>query len=145
MPNKDVIGQDVARISSLAKIKVPPDTKVLIVQTDGIGKADLFCKEKMCPVLAVIKYREFADAVAIAQANLEFEGKGHSVTIHSNNRKNIEYAAENIKVSRFLINQICATSNGGSFFNGLGSNHNSWLWFLGKQQHFRKLRLQTLN
>jgi len=121
MPNKDVIGQDVARISSLAQIKVPPDTKVLIVQTDGIGKADLFCKEKMCPVLAVIKYREFTDAVAIAKENLDFEGKGHSVTIHSNNRKNIEYAAENIKVSRFLINQICATSNGGSFFNGLAA------------------------
>ena len=121
VPNKDVIGQDVARIAPLAQIKVPPDTKVLIVEADGIGKADLFCKEKMCPVLAVIKYREFADAVAIAQANLDFEGKGHSVTIHSNTIKNIEYAAENIKVSRFLINQICATSNGGSFFNGLAA------------------------
>jgi len=121
VPNKDVIGQDVASIAALAQIKVPTDTKVLIVQTDGIGRDDVFCKEKMCPVLAVIKYREFSDAVAIAQANLDFEGKGHSVTIHSNNRKNIEYAAENIKVSRFLINQICATSNGGSFFNGLAA------------------------
>ncbi|EQG76734.1 succinate-semialdehyde dehydrogenase domain protein [Clostridioides difficile DA00165] len=31
----------------------------------------------------------------------------------------IEYAGENIEVSRFVINQCCATSAGGSFFNGL--------------------------
>jgi len=121
MPNKDVIGQDVASIASLAGIKVPQDTKVLIVQTDGIGKSDLFCKEKMCPVLAVIKYSDFSEAVQIAQTNLDYEGKGHSVSIHSNNRQNIEYAADNLKVSRFLINQICATANGGSFFNGLAA------------------------
>jgi len=121
LPNKDVIGQDVNRIASLAQIEIPVDTKVLVVQTDGIGRDDVFCKEKMCPVLAVIKYRQFADAVAIAQANLDVEGKGHSVTLHSNNRKNIELAAENIKVCRFLINQVCATSNGGSFFNGLAA------------------------
>jgi succinate-semialdehyde dehydrogenase len=121
IPNKDVIGQDALKIASLAKMTVPPDTKVLIVEVDKAGRADVFCKEKMCPVLAVIKYKNFADAVAMAQANLDFEGKGHTVTLHSNTKKNIEYAADNIKVSRFLINQICATSNGGSFFNGLAA------------------------
>ena len=119
--NKDVIGQDIATIASLAGIKIPKDTKVLVVETDGIGKADLFCKEKMCPVLAVIKYKDFSQAVSFAQVNLDFEGKGHSVSIHSNNKQNIEYTADKLKVSRFLINQICATANGGSFFNGLAA------------------------
>lgn len=121
VPNKEVVGQNAARIASLAQIKISSDTKVLLVQTDGIGRQDLFCREKMCPVLAVIKYKEFANAVAIAQANLDYEGKGHSVSIHSNNRKNIEYAAQNLKVSRFLVNQVCATANGGSFYNGLAA------------------------
>lgn len=119
--NKDVIGQSAKVVAAAARINVPDDTKVIVVETTGIGSADLLCKEKMCPVLAVIKYKDFAQAVTIAQANLDFEGKGHSVSIHSNNRANIEYAAENIRVSRILINQICATSNGGSFFNGLAA------------------------
>lgn len=120
-PNKDVIGKSVAKIASLAQISVPDNIKVLIVETDGIGSKDIFCKEKMCPVLAVIKYKNFADAVSIAQTNLDYEGKGHSVSIHSNNKANIEYAANIIKVSRILINQICATMNGGSFNNGLAA------------------------
>lgn len=119
IPNKDVIGQDVAKIASLAGIDIAKATKVLLVEADGIGENDVFCKEKMCPVLTLIKYNDFKDAVDIAQTNLDFEGKGHSVTIHSNTKENIEYAGVNLKVSRILINQICATSNGGSFFNGL--------------------------
>jgi len=121
VPNKDVIGQDAQKIAKLAGIKASLNTKVLIVEADGIGKADLFCKEKMCPVLAVIKYKTFKEAVEIAQTNLDFEGKGHSVSIHSNNKPNIEYAAQRVKVSRILINQVCATANGGSFNNGLAA------------------------
>ena len=33
----------------------------------------------------------------------------------------IDYAAETLPVSRFLINQICSTNNGGSFFNSLSA------------------------
>ncbi|MCL5072994.1 MAG: aldehyde dehydrogenase family protein, partial [Actinobacteria bacterium] len=119
--NKDAVGQPASTIARLAGINIPEKTMVLVVTAAAVGSADLLCKEKMCPVLSIITYKDFKEAVTIAQANLDFEGKGHSVTIHSNNRKNIEYAAENIKVSRFLINQICATSNGGSFFNGLAA------------------------
>ncbi len=121
VPNKDVIGQAVSKIAEIAKIDIPSGTKVIVVETDGIGKEDVFCKEKMCPVIALIRYRDFAEAVRYAQANLDFEGKGHSVSVHSGNKENIEYAALNVKVSRILINQICATSNGGSFFNGLAA------------------------
>ena len=121
IPNKDVIGQDVTKIALLAQIKIPEGKKILIVETDGIGRDDVFCKEKMCPVLALTKYKDFKHAVEIAQTNLDFEGKGHSVTIHSNTKENIEYAGINLKVSRILINQICATSNGGSFFNSLAA------------------------
>ena len=119
--NKDVIGQDVSKIAELASIAIPESTKVLLVEADGIGRDDVFCKEKMCPVLTLIKYDNFKDAVNIAQINLDFEGRGHSATIHSNTKENIEYAGVNLKVSRILVNQICATSNGGSFFNGLAA------------------------
>jgi len=121
VPNKDLIGQSIAEVSKAADISMPDETNVILVEADGIGSSDILCREKMFPVLATFKYRDFKDAVKIAQANLDYEGRGHSVSIHSNNRENIEYAAKNITGSRFLINQICATMNGGSFFNGLAA------------------------
>jgi succinate-semialdehyde dehydrogenase len=117
--SRHAVGQSVQAIAKLAKLNIPEDTKVIVVEADGSGEADLLAKEKMCPVLAAFKYKTFEEGVEIARANLEEEGKGHSVAIHSNNKEHIEYAGTELSVSRFLINQTCATSAGGSFFNGL--------------------------
>lgn len=117
--SRHAVGQSVQAIAKLAKLAIPKDTKVIIVEADGSGEEDALAKEKMCPVLAAFKYKTFEEGVEIARANLEEEGKGHSVSIHSNNKEHIEYAGKELCVSRFVINQTCATSAGGSFFNGL--------------------------
>jgi succinate-semialdehyde dehydrogenase len=114
--NKHVIGQNALIIAKMADIKVPEDTKVILVEAEQIN--DILGKEKMCPVLTLYLYDTFAEAVEIAKSNLEMEGKGHSVSIHSNNIEHIEYAALSLSVSRFVVNQCSATSAGGSFFNG---------------------------
>lgn len=119
--NKDCVGQSAHDVAKMADIDVPEDTRILLVKADTYGKDDLFSKEKMCPVNSIYAYETWEEAVAIANANLEVEGEGHSVCIHSNNQANIERAAEVLPVSRFCINQICATSNGGSFYNGLAA------------------------
>jgi succinate-semialdehyde dehydrogenase len=69
--------------------------------------------------MSAYAYDTWEEAVAIANANLNVEGKGHSVSIQSNNKEHIEYAGEVLPVSRVLINQICATQNGGAFSNSL--------------------------
>lgn len=117
--SRHAVGQSVQAIAKLAGLNIPEETKVIIVEADGFGKDDLLAREKMCPVLAAFKYKTFEEGVEIARANLEEEGKGHSVSIHSNNREHIEYAGRELCVSRFVINQTCATSAGGSFYNGL--------------------------
>jgi len=117
--SRHAIGQSAKDVAKLAKIPVADDTKVIVVVADGVGAKDLFSKEKMCPVISVYTYDDFEDAIKIAEENLEVEGKGHSVSIHSNNIKNIELAGERICVSRLLVNQVCASNAGGSFYNGL--------------------------
>lgn len=117
--NRHAVGQPVQTIARLAGINVPKETRVILVEADGIGSADILSREKMCPVLAVYRYHDFKEAVEIAKANLEVEGKGHSVAIHSHSVDHIEFAAEQLSVSRFVINQSCASSAGGSFYNGL--------------------------
>jgi succinate-semialdehyde dehydrogenase len=119
--SKYVVGQSAAMIAELAGVDIPVGTKLIIVKPKGFGEDDLFSKEKMCPVMSVYTYSDWKEAVSIALANLEIEGKGHSCAVHSNTKENVEYAGTTLPVSRVLVNQICATMNGGSFFNGLSA------------------------
>jgi len=118
-PNHHSIGQSAQKIADLAGFSLPAGTRVIVVDGDGTAECDDLGKEKMAPVLTAYTYDKFQEGVEIARKNLEVEGKGHSVAIHSNNRDNITYAGERLCVSRIVVNQACATSAGGSYFNGL--------------------------
>ena len=117
--SRHAVGQPASSVAALSHIKVPENTKIIVALADGPGGKDILSKEKMCPVISAYAYGDFKEAVEIARENLEYEGKGHSVAIHSGNVENIEYAGSELCVSRFLINQVCASNAGGSFYNGL--------------------------
>jgi succinate-semialdehyde dehydrogenase len=117
--NKDLVGQSVQTVARAAGVLMPDNTKVIIVKASGFGADDLLSKEKMCPVLSAYTYEGFEDALKIALENLNVEGRGHSVSIHSNNKENLITAGKTIPVCRILVNQICATMNGGAITNGL--------------------------
>ena len=63
-------------------------------------------------------YGTFEEGVANMVKNLEFEGKGHSVAIHSNNPEHVEYCGIHCSVSRCIVNQPAGTTGGGSPTNG---------------------------
>ncbi len=69
--------------------------------------------------MSAYSYDTWEEAVEIAKQNLLVEGAGHSVSVQSNNKEHIEYAGLELPVSRVLVNQICATMNGGAFTNNL--------------------------
>lgn len=117
--NRHVVGQSITRIAELANIKIPKETKIILAEAKGVGKADVLCREKMCPVLTVLTYNTFEEAVDIALQNLMVEGKGHCAVIHSQNRSHVEYAAGILPVSRLLINQCGASGGGGAWNNGM--------------------------
>ena len=117
--SKDSVGQPISKVAELAGISIPEGARLIIVKPDSFGSGNLWSKEKMFSILSAYAYDTWEDAVEIARANLETEGIGHSVSIHSNDKKHNEYAGLQLPVSRILINQICATQNGGSFTNSL--------------------------
>src|SRR6202171_3259031 len=55
----------------------------LMVEETGVGLAHPFSGEKLSPVLAVYRARDFAQAAAIAGDILRYQGAGHSVGLHS--------------------------------------------------------------
>jgi len=82
------------------------------------GTADVLAKEKLCPVVAILPYKTFHDAVAKAKANLLVEGAGHSAAVHSNDEANIREAGVELPVSRLVVNQPSSLTAGGSLTNG---------------------------
>ncbi|MGI6160551.1 MAG: aldehyde dehydrogenase family protein [Christensenellales bacterium] len=116
--SKDVVGQSVQAIANLAGVSVPEGTKVVILKGRGFGKADVLCKEKMCPFMIAIPYDNFEEAMEIAYANLAYEGMGHTCAIHSDNMDHIRAVGEFMPVSRIVVNQPSATTAGGSLTNG---------------------------
>ena len=120
--DKNIVGKDAKFVAEKCGFSYPDDIKVIVVKADHPGAGEVLSKEKMCPLIAT--YDNLADwdaCIAAADANLAVEGRGHSVCIHSHDTAHIEAAAESLPVSRFLMNQICATNNGGSFFNSLSA------------------------
>ena len=117
--SRTAVGHTAVQVAEEAGIAgVPEGTRVLAAVADGLGETDVLCREKLCPVIAIIPYKTFEEGVAHMVTNLEFEGKGHSIGVHSNNDAHVEYAAIQCSVSRVIVNQPSGTTGGGAPTNG---------------------------
>ena len=119
MINKDAVGASPQFIGSLAGIEVPEDAKFLMIKVDAYGADEYLCKEKLCPVMCITTYKEWEEGVANAKTNLLNEGAGHSAIVRSNTQEHIDYAGEQLPVSRIGVNMIGSSGLGGGFDNGL--------------------------
>jgi len=116
--NKDVVGKSASDVGKMAGIEIPESARLILLPADGSGTEDVLAKEKLCPVIAIVPYSTFENAVAMAKANLLVEGAGHSAALHSNNDENIQMAGLELPISRLVVNQPSSTTAGGSLTNG---------------------------
>lgn len=116
--SRDVVGLDAEQVAKQIGLDVPAGIRVIVAKAKAIGHGDVLCREKMCPVLTIMPYGTFEEGVAMMVENLECEGKGHSISIHSNTPEHVEYAAIQCAVSRVIVNQPAGTTGGGSPTNG---------------------------
>jgi succinate-semialdehyde dehydrogenase len=116
--NKDAVGRTAREIGALAGIDIPASVRIILLPAKGAGTADVLAKEKLCPVVAILPYKTFKDAVAKAKSNLLVEGAGHSAALHSNDEKNIREAGVELPISRLVVNQASSLTAGGSLTNG---------------------------
>ena len=116
--NKDVVGKSPQVIGAMAGITVPEGTRIILIPARGAGSEDILAREKLCPVVAILPYKTFDDAVALAMANLLVEGAGHSAALHSHNEANIRAMGVALPISRLVVNQASAVTAGGSLTNG---------------------------
>jgi len=118
--NRFIIGKSIKEIAAQSGINAPPEAKfILVEENDGIGRNYPLTGEKLSSIVTLIKSMDFEDALDKIETILDYQGKGHSCGIHTDDDSQIEDIAKRMKVSRILVNQPQTLGNSGAFFNGM--------------------------
>ena len=117
--NPKIVGQSAYRIAEMAGVTVPSDTKVLIAETDGVGPDYPFSREKLSPVLALYKAKDFEAAVENAKKLLEYGGLGHTSVLYTNSQNfdRAKYYGHVMMSSRTLVNMPSSQGAIGDIYN----------------------------
>jgi len=117
----EVIAQPAGRIARLAGLtrRAALEARFLMVVETGAGPAHPFSGEKLSPVLAVYRARDFEEAFRLLLAIYDYQGKGHSVSIHTRDEQQVLRLGLEAPVARVIVNQAHCFATGGSFENGL--------------------------
>ncbi len=108
----------IARTAGLEEI-CAGEPAFLMVEEDGFGADHPFSGEKLAPVLAIYRARDFADAQRIVRGIYAYMGAGHSVGLHTGKPDLAIALGERLPVSRVIVNQAHCFATGGNFDNGL--------------------------
>jgi acetaldehyde dehydrogenase (acetylating) len=85
LPNPALVGKSATIVAERAGIEVPPGTRVLIAELDGVGRDYPLSIEKLCPVLSFYVVKDWRDGCERCKAILRYGGMGHTMAIHSRN------------------------------------------------------------
>ncbi len=118
--NAKIVGQKAARIAELAGVTVPAGTKILIGEVESVELSEEFAHEKLSPVLAMYKAKDFADALDKADKLVEDGGFGHTSSLYINEITETEKLAAytaRMRTCRILVNTPSAHGGIGDLYN----------------------------
>ena len=118
--NRKVIAQPIAALVEAFELSEEAREKAFVmVEETGIGPDYPLSGEKLSLVLTIYRAKDFADAKRIVTEILDYQGRGHSVGIHTKDHEHAKELARDIDVVRVLVNQAHTFGNGGGYDNGL--------------------------
>lgn len=118
--NAKIVGQSAYNIAKLAGVEVPETAKILIGEVESVDLSEEFAHEKLSPVLAMYKAKDFEDALAKAKQLIADGGLGHTSSLYINTltqKEKIEEFYSNMKTCRVLINTPSAQGGIGDLYN----------------------------
>lgn len=118
--NAKIVGQKATRIAELAGINVPENTKILIGEVESVEMSEEFAREKLSPVLAMYRAKDFAEAVDKAYRLIEDGGLGHTSSIYINTlteQEKLQTFYSTMKTYRVLVNTPASQGGIGDIYN----------------------------
>ena len=115
--NPKIVGKSAKVIADMAGITIPEGTRVLVSEQTEVSKTNPYSREKLCPILAFYTENNWEEACERCMEILYNEGVGHTMTIHSQDKKVIREFALQKPVSRLLVNTPGALGGVGATTN----------------------------
>ena len=119
--NPHLIAKSASEIATVVGFQRPEmrQAKMLMVEETGTGSEHPFSGEKLSPVLTLYRAENFKSACQRIIELYEFQGKGHSVGLHSKDETRPMEMGLNLPACRVIVNQPHCLATGGSFGNGM--------------------------
>ena len=118
--NAKIVGQKAAKIAELSGVTVPAGTKILIGEVESVDISEEFAHEKLSPVLAMYKAKDFEDALAKAEQLVADGGYGHTSSVYLNEvteTEKLSAFAARMKTCRILVNTPSSHGGIGDLYN----------------------------
>lgn len=115
--NPKVVGHHAREIAAWAGIEVPIETKMLIVELEGVGPDYPLSREKLSPVLAMVKANSTEHGFELCEGMLNLGGLGHTAVIHTEDEDLQVKFGLRMKACRILVNNPSAVGGIGDIYN----------------------------
>ena len=115
--NPAIVGNSAEKIAELAGISVPKGTKILVAELEGAGPEYPLSREKLSPVLAMMKSNNAEHAFELCEAMLNLGGLGHTAVIHTEDEELQVAFGLRMKACRILVNTPSAEGGIGNIYN----------------------------
>ncbi|GAA2574996.1 bifunctional acetaldehyde-CoA/alcohol dehydrogenase [Dactylosporangium fulvum] len=115
--NPDVVGRTANWIAERAGFSVPDGTSVILVPVGGVGPQEPLTREKLCPVLAVLRAGTREEGFRLAEQMVELDGLGHSAVIHTADAPTAEAFGQRVKAVRIIWNSPASQGGIGDVYN----------------------------
>ena len=118
--NAKIVGQSAFKIAALAGVTVPETAKVLIGEVTSVDISEEFAHEKLSPVLAMYRAKDFEDALDKAEHLIADGGYGHTASLYVDAIKEtakIEEYTHRMKTCRILVNTPSSQGGIGDLYN----------------------------
>jgi acetaldehyde dehydrogenase /alcohol dehydrogenase adhE len=117
--NAKIVGQSAHTIAKLAGVNVPEATKILIGEVTSVDISEEFAHEKLSPVLAMYRAKDFDEALQKAAKLVADGGYGHtsSLYVSTTETEKMHKHAEAMKTCRILINTPASQGGIGDLYN----------------------------
>ena len=118
--NPWVVGKKPSDIAREAGFEIPEETSIIAVEIKEVSPNEPLSREKLSPVLAVLKSKDTEEGFKFASEMVNFNGLGHSAAVHCKTQAMADEFGKACKAMRIIWNSP-------STFGGIGNVYNSFL------------------
>ena len=115
--NAAAVGRSPAWIAAQAGFTVPEATTLILVEVGQVGPAEPLTREKLCPVLALLRAHGQEQGIRYAEQMVEFHGLGHSAVVHAADAEVAEEYGRRVKAVRIIWNSPASQGGIGDIYN----------------------------